>query len=402
MIRAIRLTKRDAAPTRITKEHLEIWTSRDNYRYQRALVAMEFSDSIEPSSREVRDQNGRVLTRKGDPVRVLTLSGLNLKDRFVLVTTDFRDGPGDFSNAGTALLTALDEHGREIPGVTATGKTVWLANMVDFRNGGLMFDYGWGAQSVTLDAPNASGRAGFIAYSCGRNKYLPGALCETEPEVQTFWLSCLEEMIAAGVDGVDFREENHSTHTDFPGEYGFNPAVLKRCAGRRGSLLENVAQVRGEAYTDFLRQCKRRLTASGKRMRCNLQLDYLRPDPPASRLAAYPANLRFDWRRWLEEGLMDEAILRFFHLPFSALFEDKIAQDIIAVCRQRKIPICVNRYVGTAGANLPHEMDRVAQDGRFSGFIFYETCSFLKFDISGCSIAAPAVQEAAGRFQRRP
>jgi hypothetical protein len=402
LLRKIRLTKRNAAPTRITKDHLEIWTSRDNYRYQRAQVPMEFSESVEESPREVHDQNGQVLTRKGDAVRVLTLSSLNLREKYVLVTTDFRDGPGDFSNAGTALLTALDEQGREIPGVTATGGVVWLANMIDFRNGGLMFDYGWGAQAVTLDAPNASGRAGFIAYTAGRNKHLPGALCETEPKVQKFWLSCLEEMIAAGVDGVDFREENHSTHTDFPDEYGFNPVVLKRCRGLGGSLLEDIAQVRAEAYTDFLRQCKRRLTACGKRMRYNLQLDYFRPDPPVSRLAAYPANIRFDWRRWLEEGLMDEAILRFFHLPFSAVFEDKIAQDMISVCLQRNIPICVNRYVGLAGANLPDEIQRVAQDGRFSGFIFYETCTFLKFDASGCSITSSAVQEAADRVRRAP
>jgi len=397
-IRTIRLTKRNDAPTRITKDHLEIWTSRDNYRYQRAQAAPEFSESVENSPREVRDQNGQILTRKGDAVRVLRLSGLNLREKYVLVTTDFQEGPGDFANAGTALLTAFDEKGREIPGVTATGKTVWLANMVNFRSGGLMFDYGWGARAITLDAPNASGRTGFIAYAAGRNKHLPGALCETEPKVQKFWLSCLEEMIAAGVDGVDFREENHSTHTDFPDEYGFNPVVLKRCEGLRGSLVENIAQARGEAYTDFLRKCKRRLSASGRRMRCNLQLDYLRPDPPASRLPAYPANIRFDWRRWLDEGLMDEAILRFFHLPISAVFEDKIAQDMIAVCHRQNIPVCLNRYVGSGGTNLPAEIHRVAQDGRFSGFILYETGAFLKFDASGgCSITSSAVQEAAGQ-----
>jgi hypothetical protein len=398
LLRTIRLTKRNDAPTRITKDHLEIWTSRDNYRYQRAQVAPEFSESVENSPREVRDQNGQVLTRKGDAVRVLTLSGLKLREKYLLVTTDFHDGPADFANAGTAMLTAFDEQGREIPGVTATGKTVWLADMINFRNDGLMFDYGWGARSITLDAPNASGRTGFIAYTAGRNKYLPGALCETEPKVQKFWLSCLEEMIAAGVDGVDFREENHSTHTDFPDEYGFNPVVLKRCQGLRGSLLENIARVRGEAYTDFLRKCKRRLSACGKLMRCNLQLDYLRPDPPTTRLPAYPANLRFEWRRWLDEGLMDAAILRFFQLPFSAVFEDKIAEEMIALCRQRNIPICVNRYVAAGGANLPAEIQRVIQDGRFSGFIFYETGAFVKLDASGgCSITFPAVQEAAGQ-----
>ena len=95
---------------------------------------------------------------------------------------------------------------------------------------------------------------------------------------------------------------------------------------------------------------------------------------------------------------MDEAIVRFFQLPMSAVFDDKIAQDMIALCRQRNIPVCINRYIGSAGDNLAAEVRRVADDGRFSGFIFYETASFLKFDASGgCSITSSAVQEAARR-----
>ena len=78
-IHTIRLTKSDAAPTRITKDRLEIWTSPNNYRYQLAKVPFEFSQSIENSPREVRNLQEKVLTRKGDPVRVLTLSGLNLQ-----------------------------------------------------------------------------------------------------------------------------------------------------------------------------------------------------------------------------------------------------------------------------------------------------------------------------------
>ena len=44
-------------------------------------------------------------------------------------------------------------------------------------------------------------------------------------------------MIAAGVDGVDFREENHSTHTDYPEDYGFNDVVLQQCGKLTGQAL---------------------------------------------------------------------------------------------------------------------------------------------------------------------
>ena len=39
---------------------------------------------------------------------------------------------------------------------------------------------------------------GFIAFARGRNEYLSGALCETEPQVQEFWLSCIEGMLDMG------------------------------------------------------------------------------------------------------------------------------------------------------------------------------------------------------------
>jgi len=401
-VRSIRLVKCDASPTRITREHLQVWTSPDNYRYQQKPVSFQFSETVEKSAREIRDHQGRVVTRQGDPVRVLTLSGLELPDKYILVTTDFPDGPGDFTNSGTALLAAFDQQGREILATFATGGAIWAGPLVDFRKGGLIFDYGWGAAPVTLDAPNGSGRSGFIAFTRGRNAFLPAALCETEPQVQKFWLACLEEMIAAGVDGVDFREENHSTHTDWPEDYGFNPAVLARCQGRPGTLLENVAEVRGEAYTEFLRKCRQRLEAAGKRMRYHLQVDFFRPSPPPARRLAYPANLRFDWPRWLDEGLMDEAVLRVFSYPLTAVWDDAIAQQMVERCRKRNIPLTVNRYVSHGGAGLAGEVDRVYRDSRLSGFIFYETCDYLKFSPSGeCSLSSPIVAQAAARVPKR-
>jgi uncharacterized lipoprotein YddW (UPF0748 family) len=133
-------------------------------------------------------------------------------------------------------------------------------------------------------------------------------------------------------------------------------------------------------------------------MRYNLQLDFFRPDPPPERLLAYPANIRFDWDRWVDAGLMDEAILRFYSLPFTAVFDDGIAQDMIAHCQKRAIPVSVNRYVKAAGENLGKEVQRVKADGRFSGFIFYETYDFITFPRTpgACSVSyAPVLKAAA-------
>ena len=405
-IATIRLVKRDAAPTRITRDHLQIWTSPDNYRYRRVTPKFAWSESIERSRQEVRDNRGNLLIQRGDPVRVLTLSGLPLRDRFVLVTTDFAGGQPDFVNSGLAIVTMFDPQGREIPGTVATGGTIWGQRLMDFRRAGLTFDYGWDAEPVTLDGPNASGHRGMIAFARGRNDYLPAALCESEPAVQEFWLRCLDEMIAAGVDGVDFRDEDHSTHTDHPQDYGFNEVVLRKARALPGDLLQNIAEVRGQAYTEFLRLCRARLNRAGKRMRYNLNLDYYRPHPPANRLLAFPANLRFDWQRWVDDGLLDEAILRFFSLPFDSIFTDPIAQAMLGRCAGRGLPLVVNRYIGDSyyfrhTPTLPSELLRVKSDGRFAGFIFYELGDFIQFGAYPGQIRVinPAVQAAIARLR---
>ena len=392
----LRLTKKDDSPTRITAEHLQIWTSKLNFRYQPCDAPFQLRDEVVPSPKEMRDINGRLLTRKGAPVRTLTLTGFTLTDPYVLVTTDFTEGPADFENAGTDILTALDGAGREVPGVLFAGAMIYMRERINFRDWGLVFDCGYGRSRTRLDEPNTAGNRGVAAFARGRNEYLPGALCETEPAVQEFWLECVAEMVEAGVDGVDFRVENHGTHTEYPEEYGFNEVVLAECARRGQTDRATVAAVRGEAYTAFLRRARKLLTAHGKRMRVNLNLDWFRPSPPANRRLAYPANIDFAWRQWVDESLFDEGILRMFALPFGAVFTDEIAAEMISRCQGKGIPLTVNRYIHPTSAD---EFDRARRDGRFSGFILYETASYLRFGPDAtCSVTHEVAKEIARRL----
>ena len=346
------------------------------------------------------------ITRAGDPVRTITLSGFRLTDRYVLVTTDFADGPGDFENTGVDLMTALDADGREIRGVFATGAAIHEGHRTDFREWGLIFDDGWARMPICLDEPNdappgpvgyGDGHRGVVAFTAGRNEYLPGALCETEPAVQAFWLNCVQEMIDAGVDGVDFRIENHSTHTDFPEEYGYNEIVMEQATARNPrNPFAAVPDIRGDAYTAHLRSARNLLREHGRVMRVMLNIDYFRPDPPGSQQPAYPANIHFDWKQWIESDLMDTAVMRFFHSPFAWLFDDPVAQKMIQSCRQRGMPIVVNRYLNH---DYEAEFRRVRQDGRFDGFILYETATVGGWDEHRqWSVTAPPAQAVCRAF----
>jgi len=393
---SLRLVKKDAAPTRVTKDRLQIWTSPDNGRYEQREIPFPLDEDLEPAPENVYDVEGNLLTPKGAPRRVLTLSGFSLADRYLLVTTDFADGPGDFANSGLELIRARDATGAVIPGSFATGRAVWMSGRVDFRRWGLIYDYGWTGRLTTLDAPNAKGRQGLIAYTRGRNEFLTGALCETEPAVMEFWLSRVREMLDAGVDGVEFREENHSTHTDFPSDYGFNDCVLRACRERELPVSpETVAEVRGEAYTQWLRRARRLVSSRGKKMSYNLNMDWFRPDRPPARALAYPAHIRFQWRQWLAEGLLDESTLRAYALR-RAMLTDEVGRDMVQVCRDRGLPVYYNHHVFSDDPWYFEEARRVLRDGRFAGLILYEANNFLAYEPDGrVGVRLPGIEKIA-------
>src|SRR5439155_20790184 len=71
----------------------------------------------------------------------------------------------------------------------AARSSVWAEGLLDFRNGGVEFDMGFGRVPVLLDVSNKTGKVGYVALARGRNRYLPTALCESHPAVEDYWLS---------------------------------------------------------------------------------------------------------------------------------------------------------------------------------------------------------------------
>ena len=384
-IRKLRLIKSDAAPTRIKRDNIQIWASENNWQYERVNVPFTLEEPIEPSALAVDDIWGNNVTAQNGERRVLTLSGLNLRQKYVLVTTDFTSGNADFENVGCHMLEAVGSDDCVIPGVFSNEMSfIYDLFTRDFRKHGLAFDNGWSNSRVKLDKPNADGHTGFIAFCRGREPYLPAGLCETNTKVRDFWLSQVREILDCGVDGIDFREENHCTHTDFADEYGFNDEVLAQTSRADIPGENRVAAVRGWAYTDFLKRARAMIVAEKKKMRVHLNIDWFRPKPERNRALAIPSNLDFNWRQWIDEGLLDEATLRAYVKPFQSLFFDAVAKEMIERCTEKKIPIYVQRYIhGNEENSYLRQFDETLKDRRFAGFQLYETSTFIKLDAAG-------------------
>jgi hypothetical protein len=409
-VRSIQLFSRSDAPTRITQKNLQIWTSAANYRYKRKETDFSFSDAVAPAPHDFVDLHGKILARKGTPVRVLTLSALDLTEPYILITTDFEEPPGDFELSAVDMLKAFAADGRGLPisvgagGAVEGRSSVWSAQQIDFRNWGIELDNGFGRSVVKLDAPNRSGKLGWVAFARGRNEYLPAALCECYPEVQRYWLGHVRQCLAAGVDGIDFRIENHCTHTDDPFSYGFNEIVLDRHHRRHGASrpggevdLKLLSRIRGEQFTGFLRRAKSLIGGAGKKMQVHLNVEFLRPDPRPSRYFAYPWNINFEWRNWIREGLLDGATLRTFQFTPEFVLADPFSAEVLRECAGRSIPVDYTRYTffppRTPG-DFAGDLQRVYEDGRFRSLIVYETADFITPDGSGGVVAKGGMLEA--------
>ena len=416
-VQKIRLLKKDDSPTRIRKENLELWTSRNNHHYQKRDVSFTLKEKLEPAPREVRDYYGDLVTAQGAAVRTLTLEGLHLTDPYILITTNFKDEKGDFRNTALGMLEAYGPGPEPLPIVVATRSAIVRDSPRDFRSCGLAFDSGLGPLQVDLDVDNASTKEGHwwtrfvsggaIAFAKGKNEYLVAA-CEAYPEVRKLWSGWVDRLIEAGVDGIDLRVSAHGTYTDEPHAYGFNEPVLEEYRQRFGSdPLENnadlrrLAQIRGEHYTSFLRETSRRLRQAGKKMQVHLHTEAFRPDPCPGQLMGFPANIHFDWKTWLNEGLVDGITLRtsWFEaledppgqvhrcrLPMA--LADPVVEEALNLTQELGLPVYLNRYI-----KLPvgieeyvSDLESVFHDDRFAGFDVYEVAHVVRATPDGSKL----------------
>ncbi len=392
----IQLRQKDTTPLRIQSENLEIWTSDDNDGYRKQDMEFDVSEEIETCPRDVVDIDGNPVSNRGDEVRVLNITGLNLLDPFIAVTTNFEDHEGAFSNTAVEMVRAFGPDDQPLPIVVASHKAIWRPQR-DLRNGDLEFDTGLGGAMVRLDVSNsasafdnvlshaADAPDGVIAFAKGRNRYVSGSLCEGEPEVQAHWMEWVSDCMAAGVDGLDVRISCHSSWTDSPEIYGFNPPVAAEYEQRYGVNPDVepydpvlFGNVRGDLYDRFLRAARARLAAAELPLHHHIEIESFRPDASPSRTRSRPGNINFHWRRWLQTGLTDETTLFGRAWPPERLLSDAFVQNVLDEVSATNVPAHLSLPVNVSGADgsrLADQIEYTYRSGRLDGYSIYETAA---------------------------
>ena len=392
----IQLRQKDTTPLRIRPQNLEIWTSDDNNGYSKRDLEFDLYEGVETCPHDVVDIDGNPVSSRGDEVRVLNISGLNLLDPFIAVTTNFEDNDGTFENTAVEMVRAFGPDDQPLPIVVASHKAIWRPDR-DLRTGDLEYDTGLGGAMVCLDVSNSASAFhnvlthtsnapdGVIAFAKGRNRFVSGSLCEGYPEVQAHWMEWVSDCIAAGVDGLDVRISCHSSWTDSPEIYGFNAPVAAEYERRYGVDPDTepydpvlLGDVRGDLYDGFLRAAKARLAAAELPLHHHIEIESFRPDAAPSRTRSRPGNITFHWRRWLRTGLTDETTLFGRAWTPERLLSDAFVQDVLGEVAITSVPAHLSLPVnvsGTDGGRLADQIEYTWRSGRLDGYTIYETAA---------------------------
>ena len=391
-IQRIQLRQKDMSAVRINAENLEVWTSTDNNGYKKRDVSFSVSETVEKCPLDIYNREEELITRRGEPVRALNISGLDLLDPFIVVTTNLTDDGGTFRNTTSQMVRAYGPNDQPIE-VLRSSYHAFRRHERDVRTSDLQYDSGSGDVEICLDADNRrlESTDGVIGITRGRNEYLSGALCEGYPEVREYWLSWVGECIAAGVDGVDFRISNHSCWTDTPDIYGFNEPIVAEYRRRYGVDPDDepyepelLGALRGEFYDGFLRAAAQRLSAAGKTFQVHIEPESFRTDAMPGTRMTRPGLATFNWRGWLRTRLPDEAtIFGRMWFPDQAL-KDPVMQEIVTEARDAGIPTHYSHPVWKSRDPQVHAdwLEAVYRDGGLDGYTLYETDSMYEDDLS--------------------
>ena len=189
---------------------------------------------------------------------MFSLTGLDLKDRYLVVSTNFRGGSADFENTALGMVQVFGPDPDPLPIVVATrtppgfgpatsALTAWSSTRDTGPVCSIWMESGGrppkarGRRSRkpapgTSIGPSWVGSPGavFIAFARGRTSTFRQRRASSIPRCNGSGgggsTACLEK----GVDGVVLRVSAHGTLTDEPYEYGFNPPVVEAYRERHG------------------------------------------------------------------------------------------------------------------------------------------------------------------------
>ncbi len=347
-----------------------LYTSQDNAAYAPMDGEIRFESRLE--RRLLRDANGQLLFPTPQLCRVVTIRGFSTTAPYLAVQLEADAEACRLIPWSESFLTGYDAQGAALPlTATATVRPGVLTRKYGFEENGFEFnelgpfywDEGWK-------------RANLVGIARGKDAYVRGDLCEAYPEVRAYWLRQIKEFIEMGCDGVDLRLMSHSSGIPDFTQYGYNAPVAAEYARRHRHPMEEgadpfeIMRIRGDFYTQFVKEAAEVLHASGKRLSVQFHdfqtLPTLDPTFPALGFWANPKILP-NVQELL--ALCDEAVIKDFNWGVYMAWDASAIKDAAVAAGK---PLYVTAYLEQGHDLNPEFLAAAEQDKRLSGLAIYE------------------------------
>lgn len=389
---SIKLYKQNNIHSRITKKNITIYISKDNANYKKYEGDFTLTYSTEKAKKDVITSGfiinypTKTITSEGDSIEVITLGNLSINERYVAVAINCEGEVSDeelFINTPMNAISIFDENENVI--CASPGSANWRTPTNESHlKAGFNFDDGFGENYVmTLDEDK---KEGYLAICKGKDEYVHGALCIVEPKAQEYLLEWLEKALDDGYEMVGNRIECHSVHVDEPFAYGYNDCIKEEYYKRYGQCseeemkLSNIAKIRGDAYTDLFIEGAKRVRARGKKVYLTLNVEMLYDPIPVARHMAYPMNVEWQWKRWIDEIQPDEINIRAYYTSLDFILNDPKCKNFIETAQKYNVPLTLERYDYWGFAA---EFEMIDKTGIFSRMTLYEVNNIIQSDGKG-------------------
>jgi len=373
-IACIKLVSAKRKKSRITKENLTLLVSDDNKHYRKYQGEYTFTENLESNK------------------RVITINGLDIKEKFVVLTTPFKDGEETLVNSLSELIKIYDPKGQIIPfsySIESRADQVKYLNerwalrknhvSPDAEKDGYIFNHHGGAifdgflETFQWAVDNSRG---YLALAKGQEQYLVGSLSPSSRRVQNLWLNEISECLDAGVDGVDLRVVNHDRMFDLE-NFGFEKPVVKAYQERYGvNILKEpynitkLLNIRAEHYTQFYQRAKGLISSYNKEMHIHV----------ANMTVSEKRHHRYmgmiwKWQDWLKNDLADAVTLKDMYPEFET---KPYYEKVTSMAKKHDLPVfyCPNfNVLSTRQDWFPRlkKLVETSQNDGHSGFILYES-----------------------------
>ncbi len=357
---------------------IQLWTSNDNGTYTAYTGPVSIKQSSD--TRIITDANGfPSLKGVAQPCHILTLDGFESPAPYFAVT--FTNPQKRHVTVPWSMITAYGKGGL-IPTTIGTRVrkdlvplgTEWNDRKKHrFDTDGFEFeDHGWGVGYPGWHNLSSYGIAK------GKNSHVKGTLCEAYPEVRAYWLATVQQLIAYGADGIDFRLVSHSCSVTDWANYGFNKPVMHIYKQKHGDELveseedyHDIMHIRGDFYSLFLRDAQQALHAANRKMQIHMSeiyTDHTHDGFIRGLVQWGNPKIFLNWKEMVD--LADEITIKDKQ-------RGRYKKKNCALIKQRAAaagkPIWVHCYL-TQGPGLQQAyFDSIATDPRISGVLIYET-----------------------------